>query len=335
MPVLFALVLVLLVSCQKTPERPAEMSGLAMGATYSIKVYRSSFKEPLADLHNAIKRTISDADKAVSIYVEDSEITNFNRVVGTDWFAISPQLTGVIAEALDLSVVSNGAFDVTIGNLIETWGFGKTIKPDKVPTLQEIRLAQQTSGFKNLEISPDRAFLRKTIPALTVNLSAVAQGYGVDVVAAYLESKGIDRFLVEIGGEVRTKGLKSDGTPWKVAIERPEADTRSIYKIIKLTNLSLATSGDYRNYYEIAGRRYSHIIDPATGRPIDNAIASVSVLHPSCMIADALATTLMVMGYEEGARFAEARHYAVLWILRTEEGLSERMSAAFDSTLIH
>jgi thiamine biosynthesis lipoprotein len=334
MQILLLLLSVVFVSCLKQSEQPAEITGAALGTTYSIKLFNSTSNPSISELHTGIMEVIADVDKTMSVFVENSEVSRFNRLSGTDWLTVSPALIQVISESLAISRASDGAFDVTIGNLIDLWGFGKTLKPDRVPSQQAIQSALQTSNYKKLLVSADQTAISKAIPDLAINLSAIAKGYAVDEIASFLESRGFDRFLVEIGGEVRTKGLKSKGKPWLVAIERPETDKRSIYKVIGLTDLSLATSGNYRNFFEIAGKRYSHIIDPETGRPVDNNISSVSVFHPSCMIADALATTLMVLGYEKGSQFAKERNYAVLWLLRTDDGLVERLSPAFDPKLI-
>jgi len=270
----------------------------------------------------------------MSVFSADSEISTFNNSNSSDWFNVSSDLFNVIKEADKISSVSEGAFDYTIGNLIELWGFGKTKQPDKIPSREEVQQALQLSGYKKLSISIEKSSIKKSIPHLTINLSAIAKGFAVDSISTFLERNGITQYLVEIGGEIRTKGIKPNGKPWLVAIERPEVNKRSIYKVLNLSDQSMATSGDYRNYFEIEGKKYSHTINPDTGRPVENRIASVSIVHSSCMTADALATTLMSMGYERGSRFARDRNYAVLWILRSEKGLIEKFSGAFDLDLI-
>ncbi len=326
-------VTVLLTACDFISEKPVEMAGSALGTTYSIKIVDIPKGINSDQLHQQIKSVITGVDDAMSVHNPTSEIAQFNRSTKLDWFKPTPNLFLVINESLAISKLSQGAFDVTIGNLIEIWGFGKTLPPDKIPETAEIDKARQTAGYTKLQISSKDSSIRKTDPGLTINLSAIAKGFAVDSVAGFLEQKGIQRFLVEIGGEIRTKGYKQNDKPWMVAIERPETDKRSIYKIIRLSGLSMATSGDYRNFYEIEGKRYAHTINPHTGKPVENNIASVSVLHESCMTADAMATALMSLGYEKGARFAEERGLSVLWILRTKNGVVEKLSEQFDRTL--
>jgi thiamine biosynthesis lipoprotein len=284
-------------------------------------------------IHDQIKLVLDGVESSMSVHNSNSEIAQFNQHKSRDWFRVSENLFQVVKEAQLISQASEGAFDVTIGNLIELWGFGKVLPPQKIPKSTEIERIREITGFKHLQLSPPGNAIRKSIPGLTLNLSAIAKGFAVDSVADYLDERGVQRYLVEIGGELRTKGLKQPGKPWLVAIERPETDKRSIYKIIKLSDMSMATSGDYRNYYDIEGIRFSHTINPFTGRPVENNIASVSVMHSSCMKADALATTLMSMGFEKGAQFAEDQGLPVLWILRLENEIIEKKSSHFASNL--
>ncbi len=325
--------LLLLTGCELFKEKTVELSGSALGTTYSLKLLGIPESVDVRELHDQIKIVLNAVETSMSVHNSNSEVAQFNRHTSDDWFRISENMFQVINEAQTISNASEGAFDVTIGNLIELWGFGKSLPPKSIPNEKNIIRAKHTSGYKNLQLSQSSSSIKKSIPELTLNLSAIAKGYAVDSVAEFLDEAGIDRYLVEIGGELRTKGRKQSGKFWLVAIERPEIDKRSIYKIIRLTDMSLATSGDYRNFYEIEGKRFSHTINPFTGRPVENNIASVSVMHPSCMQADALATTLMSMGYESGSQFAEDKDLAVIWILRTENGIVEKLSSRFDSNL--
>ncbi|MDP6979921.1 MAG: FAD:protein FMN transferase, partial [Myxococcota bacterium] len=215
---------------------------------------------------------------------------------------------------------SGGAFDVTVGPLVAAWGFGATDRAPEPPSDAEREALEERVGFAKLRVDPEGNTLSKLHPDVSCDLSAVAKGYGVDRIALLLERKGHRDHLVEIGGELRAKGTRLDGRVWRVGIERPDALTRTSREIIDLRNISLATSGDYRDYYEVDGRRISHTIDPRAGHPIDHRLASVSVLHPQAAWADALATTLNVLGPHAGFRFAEERNLAALLLLREGDG---------------
>ncbi len=324
----------LLNGCDLFKEKPVEFSGSALGTTYSLKLFGIPDHIETRELHDQIKIVMNAVETSMSVHNSNSEVSQFNRHTSKDWFRVSGKMFQVIKESQSISNDSEGAFDVTIGNLIELWGFGRRMPPKSIPRKEDIDRIKYTTGYKHLQLSQSSNSIKKAIPGLTLNLSAIAKGYAVDSVSELLNEIGIERYLVEIGGELRAKGVKEPGKPWLVAIERPETDKRSIYKIIRLSDMSMATSGDYRNYYEIAGERFSHTINPFTGRPVENNIASVSVMHSSCMKADALATTLMSMGYSVGSQFAEDMGLAVLWILRTENGIIEKTSSRFDSNLL-
>lgn len=318
-------------SCDFISQKPLEITGSALGTSYSVKIIDPPDGVSDDSLKENIKQVISRVDDIMSVHKEKSEISQFNHSGSSNWFGISEELFGVIEEAMRISHLSQGSFDITMAPIIELWGFGVNYKLQGVPSKKQIKELLQISGFTNLKLDANTSSIKKTIPEMSLNLSAIAKGYAVDAVSGYLNSLEIKAYLVEIGGEVRTKGLKKDDKPWLIAVERPEINKRSIYKIIKLSNKSMATSGDYRNFFQIEGKRYSHTISPSTGYPVDNNIASVSVIHQSCMSADALATALMSMGFQKGFSFAEREKIAVLWILRTDKGLLEKRSSEFDA----
>lgn len=196
-----------------------------------------------------------------------------------------------------------------------------------VPTDAELAERKANTGIHHLSVDGNK--LSKDLPHLYVDLSTIAKGWGVDVVANYIESQGIHNYMVEVGGEIRLKGLNRDGVPWRIAVEKPTVDERSIQEIIEPGDMAIATSGDYRNYFERDGVRYSHIINPQTGRPIHNRVVSVTVLDKSCMTADGLATGLMVLGDEKGIEIAEQNHIPVFMIVKTDDGFKEIASSAF------
>ncbi|MBU2513060.1 FAD:protein FMN transferase [bacterium] len=321
--------IIILGSCTKDKVEPVEIVGSALGTVFSIKLVSIPADVNVSSLQFKIEELLTQIDSFMSVFYPTSEISRFNDTKSTDWFNLSPEVSRVIAESLQISEETGGAFDFTIGNQIELWGFGRSAATGKIPDESKIQTALQTSGYQKFLISKDRSSIRKNDPGLSINLSASAKGYAVDRVAQLLEENKIFSYLVEIGGEIKTKGKKNGAKPWLVAIERPDVNKRSIQKILKLGNDSMATSGDYRNFFEIENQRFSHTIDPKTGWPVNNEIASVSVIHPSCLKADALATALIVMGFERGFQFAQKHNYRVFWILREQGELVEKYSPEF------
>ena len=315
------------------PQAPAgeNFSGATMGTTYAISL-RECPAADCAGLAADISRLLNQLEGLFSHYDPDSQVTAFNNFGESDWFPVDEELLRVIAFAQSVSWQSEGAFDITAGPLINAWGFGpeNTRTP---PGETRIRELQRHVGYDKLSLRMDPPALAKQDPALTINLSAVAKGYAVDQLALLLESRGLTDYLVEIGGEVRTSGARPRGAPWRVGIEPPEAGL-GIKFIVTPRDAAVATSGDYRNFFELNGRRYSHTIDPRTGAPVAHALASVSVIQPSTAQADALATALMVMGPETGLAFAEANDIPALFWLRTDAGVQAVSTAGFDAYLL-
>jgi thiamine biosynthesis lipoprotein len=267
----------------------------------------------------------------MSTYRKDSELSRFNQYKGSDPFPVSLEMVTVVKEAIRLSKLTSGALDVTVGPLVNLWGFGPEARPDEVPTDAELAERRKIIGIDNLSVQ-DGA-LQKAIPELYVDLSTIAKGWGVDVIADYIESQGIHNYMVEIGGEIRMKGKNHENTAWRIAIEKPDVNERAIQEIIEPGDMAIATSGDYRNYFERDGIRYSHIINPQTGQPINHKVVSVTALHPSCMTADGLATGLMVLGEKKGIELANQQGLAVFMVVKTEDGFKEVASEAFKSYL--
>jgi thiamine biosynthesis lipoprotein len=264
----------------------------------------------------------------MSTYINDSELSQFNQWKSTEPFPMSVQTIEVLTEAKRLGDMSAGLLDVTVGPLVNLWGFGPQNRPEKIPSDELIQTTQQLVGLDKLNVGPSWA--SKTIPNLYVDLSTVAKGYAVDQVAELLQTNNIKNFLVEIGGEMRVSGIKASATPWKIAIEKPEADQRSVQEIISVGDNAVATSGDYRIYYEQDGVRYSHLIDPSTGYPITHNVVSVTVINPSSMTADGLATALIVMGKEKALALANRYDIAVLLITKEKNGFNEYTSDKFE-----
>ncbi|ELE5028715.1 FAD:protein FMN transferase [Vibrio fluvialis] len=318
--------LLLLAGCEQPPQQ-VHLSGPTMGTSYNIKYLQQDGLPSSDDLHKEIDRLLEEVNDQMSTYRKDSELSRFNQYQGIDPFEVSNQTATVVKEAIRLNGLTEGALDVTVGPLVNLWGFGPEARPEVVPTDAELAERKANTGIHHLSVDGNK--LSKDLPHLYVDLSTIAKGWGVDVVANYIESRGIHNYMVEVGGEIRLKGLNRDGVPWRIAVEKPTVEERSIQEIIEPGDMAIATSGDYRNYFERDGVRYSHIINPQTGRPIHNRVVSVTVLDKSCMTADGLATGLMVLGDEKGIEIAEQNHIPVFMIVKTDDGFKEIASSAF------
>ncbi|GAB3018834.1 FAD:protein FMN transferase [Bowmanella dokdonensis] len=323
------LLLCSLVACSPAPTESV-LSGNTMGTTYHIKFVNQpglDEQQLQADIDQALLRV----NKLMSTYDPESELSRFNRWQSTEPFPLSQETLMVMREAKRLGELSGGLLDITVGPLVNLWGFGPRARPETIPTQTLIDTTRDQTGLDKLIVEESSA--RKTQPQLYVDLSTIAKGYGVDVVADLMESRDLSSYLVEIGGEMRLAGHKANGADWRVAIEKPVSGERAVQQIISVGNNGLATSGDYRNYYEEGGVRYSHLIDPTTGYPIQHNLVSVTVVHPSCMTADGLATAISIMGPERGLAFAEKYNLAVMLISREKDGFRAYNSAEFEPYL--
>ena len=307
------------------------LTGQTMGTSYHIHLAALSEGTSTAALQRRIDAALETVNEQMSTYRPESEISRFNASESTDWFPVSPATALVVAEAQRISAESDGAFDVTVMPLVNLWSFGPEARPHEIPTDAAIAKRKSYVGFRHLQARQEPSALRKEIPELQVDLSAIAKGYGVDVVAELLEEAGIGGYMVEIGGEVRTKGHKADGSPWRIGVEKPVTDRRAVQRILKLETDAVATSGDYRNFFQEDGVRYSHTIDPRTGRPIGHSLVAVSVLADSCMTADARATTVMVLGPAEGYNWLVERKIAAVLFVKSDAGFEELRTPAFKS----
>jgi thiamine biosynthesis lipoprotein len=266
--------------------------------------------------------------------METSTLSIFNQSNTQDWEEIPVDLYTVIEESLRINKLSNRAFDVTIGPVVNLWGFGPKARLEIVPEELTIKQALDSVGSQYIHLRKEPYAIKKDRPNLYIDLSAIAKGYAVDVIADYLDELSISNYMVEIGGEIKTRGINPDNKIWHIGIEKPLADQRSVQTVITLNNTAMATSGDYRNYFEENGKRYSHTIDPSTGKPITHKLASVTVLHPSAMTADAMATALLVLGSEHGFNLALKENLAALFIVRDKDIFIEIITPEFKDALI-
>lgn len=303
-----------------------------MGTSYRVTVVSS---QPVSGdaLRDQIDRRLEEVNRHMSTWIEDSEISRFNRdaAVG-EVFPISPDFHRVMVAAAEAFTLSGGAWDGTVGPLVDLWGFGPTGRGEGVPTAEDIDEVLERVGFDQIEIREGGALVKRH-PSVALDLSSIAKGYGVDAVVSVLREEGIEDALVEIGGEVFAAGRRRDGGPWRVGINRPDPDAgiRDVYKVVALSDRALATSGDYRNFLVEDGVRRSHVLDPRTGHPVTGGVVSVSVVAPTAMQADGLATAVMVMGVEEGLTLVEdlAGVEALVVTERQRGVLEERASSGF------
>jgi thiamine biosynthesis lipoprotein len=263
----------------------------------------------------------------MSTYLKNSELSTFNFSFDTGWHDVSKDLAFVINEAKRIGEKSGRFYDITVGPIVNLWGFGPEGVPLAVPIESSILKAKLRTGIEKLYVDLESSKIKKSIPDLYIDLSSIAKGFGVDRTSMLLENYGIKNYMVEIGGEVRTAGTNEKKKQWRIGISTPVDN--QLQKIVSLSGVSIATSGDYLNYFEKQGIRYSHLIDPLTGRPISHNLASVSVIHKNCMIADAYATAINVMGTERGIDFAENEKLPVFMIVREGNKFIEKMTPEF------
>lgn len=292
-----------------------EFCGLTMGSIYTVKI-AGAVLSPAAQAaaRDAVATALERVDLAMSTHRPESELSRFNAHAATTPFPLSPDTLAVFVLAQQISAATGGAFDITVGPVVDAWGFGPG-RQQRIVQDAEIGTLEPRVGWQMLRLDQQAGTVAKGRPDVHADLSGIAKGYGVDKAAQALGALGIEHYMVEAGGEVRTCGHNAEGRPWQVAIEQPVAGLRRPRYIVPLSGLSLATSGDYRIYFERDGRRYCHEIDPATGRPIDNRLASVSVVAMTCAYADAMGK-LIVLGPEKGYACAVALGVAAHFIVR-------------------
>jgi len=306
------------------------LSGETMGTTYTVKVVDLPESQVETELALKLKSELDRLEDLMSTYREDSELSRLNRNTSGEWFEVSLDTANVISLGIEIGDSTDGAFDITVNPLIALWNFGPTKQADpSLPTEEAIAAAMQNLGFSTIQIRDYPAAVRKTNTNVAIDLSAVAKGYAVDALANLLDEADIKNYMIEVGGEVRTAGDNNFGEPWSIGIEAPVAGERKLQRAVPISGVAMATSGDYRNHYELDGKRYSHLIDPRIGRPVEHELVSVSVVEKSCARADAWATGLLVLGPEDGYRVAVKNELAVLFISKSDEGLEEHPTPLF------
>ena len=285
-----------------------------------------------ATLSTVLEAELHRVEAQMSTWLPDSELSRFNAAPAGGWVPVSAPLAEVVALALELARRSGGAFDVTVGPLVNLWGFGPE-RRTAAPTASEIQRAGARVGSALLDLRRSPPAMRKRVDGLTLDLSAIAKGHAVDRLAALLVERGCSDYLVDIGGDLRVLGANADGAAWRIGVESPEARGSGVEQVLALSDGALATSGDYRNVRTIGGRRFGHTIDPRTGRPVDHQLASVTVWAESAALADALATAINVLGPDDGLVFAEQHAIAAMALVYRERGYERRYTGRMHELL--
>lgn len=324
--------IIFLSACTKAQTPLVAISGETMGTTYNIKYVNHQAQgkavtasEVKADVDALLVKT----NQLMSTYITDSELSQLNKSVAGTAYPISAQTEYVIEEAIRLNTLSQGKLDITVGPLVNLWGFGPQARPDSLPSHEALDEVSKYVGIDKFTL--ENGMLTKHHDLVYIDLSTIAKGYAVDKIAQLLESKSIHNYLVEIGGEMRVAGTKPHNQNWLIAIEKPITHERGIQRIIHIGDNAIASSGDYRNYFEEAGVRYSHLIDPTTAYPIQHNLVAVSVVAKTSISADGLATALIVMGKNAGLEMAEANNIAALFITKEGDEFVEYTTSAFNA----
>lgn len=324
--------LLMLQGCER-PERIERIGGPTMGTVWQVQMAGLPAGTSVEQIQEDLEALLTLVNRQMSTYIDDSDLSRFNQAEAGTWQRIPPDFARVLASALRMAEISEGAFDPTVGPLVNLWGFGPDGRRREPPSDETLAQTRERVGWQRLETRDEgREILQPG--ALYLDLSAIAKGYAVDLLGEYLDARGVRAWLVDIGGDMRARGLKPDGSAWRVGVERPGTGARHIYSVVEPGDMAMATSGDYRNYFRDGGRQFSHTIDPRTAEPVHHELASVTVIHPSCMEADGYATLITVLGPEEGLAFAREHDLAVLLISRDGEDFREDMTEAFRTYLV-
>ncbi len=313
--VVSAVFILSMVACEREPLLPSiNLAGTTMGTSYHITLVSAPQIPSKAELQQATNGILLRLNQQMSTYMDDSEISRFNQLSTEQWQPVSKDFLSVLLLSQQISELTGGKFDVTIGPLIELWGFGRKLN-QQVPDANAIETAKAQIGWRYLSIDTAAQRIKKSRD-LNLNVSAIAKGFAVDKLTEYYQSQGIANYLVEIGGEIRAKGTNAQGLPWKIGIEKPAlVQQAQAQQIVTINNQAIATSGDYRNYFEENGQRFSHTIDPQTGSPVRHNIASVTVIADTAALADGFATALNLLGEQQALVLAEAEELAAYFIL--------------------
>ncbi|WP_245792253.1 FAD:protein FMN transferase [Teredinibacter waterburyi] len=304
-----------------------------MGTTYHITVVADA--KPVIDparLKRDVDELLSDFNQVMSTYIPDSELSRLNKAPVNAAVVVSPKLFDILNLSHQISIRTKGSFDTTVGPIVNLWGFGPEEREEKQPSAEQVAAARQNVGFRFVELEIDTYAVRKS-RAVYIDLSAIAKGAGADEIAGLLLNRGIANYMIEVGGELHVAGVSPRGKPWRIGVEQPSLAQTGVAQAISIEAGGIATSGDYRNYFEIDGERFSHTIDPATAAPITHNLASVTVVANNSAEADAMATALNVMGPVKGYDFALKENIAAYFLVREDEAFTAKYTAQFEQYL--
>lgn len=303
-----------------------QIGGSTMGSTWSVKYVRHAGVADPAQVRGEVEAVLGEVDQQMSTYRSDSVIERFNSLPADSCQSMPAAVLELVRIGDQLSTQSEGSYDLTVEPLLDLWGFGPQGREEKVPDAAALAEVMQRVGHQHLRIDGDH--LCKDA-AVAVDFNSIAAGYAVDVIAVRLQHMGIDNYLVEVTGELKAKGKKPDGSAWRIAFEEPRDDQQVAERIIDVDGYGVSTSGDYRHYFLQDGRRYSHTFDARSGRPVLHDLASVTVIHPSALMADGLSTLLLILGPERARDYAQKHGIAAFFVLRADTGFDTRSSQAF------
>ncbi|EOY3721462.1 TPA: FAD:protein FMN transferase ApbE [Klebsiella michiganensis] len=332
---------VLLSGCDSatTPQTPKSaatvLEGKTMGTFWRVSVINVDEAKAEA-LRQKVQAQLDADDRLLSTWKNDSALMRFNHSPGTSPWPVNEAMADIVTMSLRIGAKTQGAMDITVGPLVNLWGFGPDKQPVKTPDPQQIAAAKARSGLQHLTVinQAGKQFLQKDIPDLFVDLSTVGEGYAADHLARLMEQEGISRYLVSVGGALASRGMNAEGQPWRVAIQKPTDRENAVQAIVDINGHGISTSGSYRNYYELDGKRISHVIDPQTGRPIDHKLVSVTVIAPTALEADGWDTGLMVLGPEKARDVVREQGLAVYMIIKEGDGFKTWMSPQFRTFLV-
>ncbi len=322
--------LALLAACGSDRLPQLELTGSALGTTFKIAIVDAPETLDGEALKANVVASLATIDSLASTWREDSELSALNANPSIDWILVSAELCDMLDDALRVSDITDGAFDVTVGPLVNLWGFGPDGPVSEPPADDAIATALAAVGHEKIVADCEARLVRKDVAELYVDLSGWAKGHAVDLLAELLDQSGLQNYLVEVGGEIRVKGHNSERLGWAVAVEAPSTSERVPQAVVRITDTSVATSGDYRNYFEYDGSKFSHTIDARTGRPVTHKLAAVTVINPSAAYADAMATALLGLGPEAGPERAEELELAAYFLIREASEIREITTTAFD-----
>ena len=322
-----------------TPATPAStatvLDGKTMGTFWRVSVIGVDEAKAQA-LRAKVQAQLDADDRLLSTWKNDSALMRFNHATDTRPWPVSEAMADIVTLSLRIGAKTHGAMDITVGPLVKLWGFGPDKQPVATPDAQAIAAAKARTGLQHLQVinQSGRQFLQKDIPDLFVDLSTVGEGYAADHLARLMEQEGISRYLVSVGGALVSRGMNGEGKPWRVAIQKPTDQENAVQAIVDINGHGISTSGSYRNYYELDGKRISHVIDPQTGQPITHKLVSVTVIAPTALEADGWDTGLMVLGPEKAQQVVREQGLAVYMIVKEGEGFKTWMSPQFRTFLV-